>query len=398
MGEILNSAIDKVQNAKCAFCRFITANDTGKNGSHQAGFYIPKCAAPLLFDIPGQKGENKEKLVEVKWQDDFITESRFIYYGQGTRNEYRITRFGRGFPFFQEDNVGDLLIIAQQSENYYYGFVLQTDQDIDDFFAYFNLSSETTNQLIDLKQVNTPERQLETKIQELVALYTEFPETKQMANFAREIYNQAHEITDTEICATPDLQLLKWIDTEYSLFRSFEEKIYASVYSIPFSNCQELIKFSNAILNRRKSRAGKSLEHHLSTIFTVAQLEYEAQAVTEDNKKPDFLFPNGEAYHNLLFPAENLVFLGAKTTCKDRWRQILNEADRIETKYLFTLQQGISKNQLLEMRHEHLRLVVPASYRTSFDKEFQPEIETLASFIEMVKEKQSHLSKHYSLA
>ena len=29
MSEILNSAIVKVQNAKYAFCRFITANDTG---------------------------------------------------------------------------------------------------------------------------------------------------------------------------------------------------------------------------------------------------------------------------------------------------------------------------------------------------------------------------------
>lgn len=392
MSEILNSAICKVQNAKHAFCRFITANDTGKNGSHQAGFYIPKCAAPLLFDVPGEKGENKDKLVKVKWQDDFVTESRFIYYGQGTRNEYRITRFGKSFPFFEEDNVGDLLIIAQQSEDYYHGFILQTDQDIDDFFAYFNLSSEMTNQLIDVKQADTPEKQLETGIQELVTLYTNFPETKQMAKFAREIYNKVHKITDTEVCKNPDLQLLKWIDTEYSLFRAFEEKVYAPIYSVSFPNCQELVKFSNVILNRRKSRAGKSLEHHLATIFTAARLEFEEQAVMEDNKKPDFLFPNGEAYHNLLFPSENLVFLGAKTTCKDRWRQVLNEANRIETKYLFTLQQGISKNQLREMKHEHLKLVVPASYRASFDKEFQPEIETLASFVEMVKMKQNSKS------
>lgn len=388
MSEILNSAIAKVQSARYAFCRFITANDTGKNGSHQAGFYIPKCAATLLFDTPGVKGENKDKFVTVKWQDDFTTESRFIYYGQGTRNEYRITRFGKSFPFFEEDNVGDLLIIAQQSEDYYYGFVLQTDQDIDDFFAFFNLSPEMTNQLIDIASANTPERQLETNIQELVSLYTEFPETKQMAKLARDIYNKIHDITDAEICKLPDIQLLKWIDTEYSLFRGFEEKIYAPVYSVPFPNCQELIKFSNIILNRRKSRAGKSLEHHLATIFTAAKLEYEEQAITEDNKKPDFLFPNGEAYHNLLFPADKLVFLGAKTTCKDRWRQVLNEADRIEVKYLFTLQQGVSKNQLQEMKHENLKLVVPAPYRTSFDKEFQSEIETLASFINIVKAKQ----------
>ena len=394
MSELLNKAIEKVQNAKYAFCRFITANDTGKNGSHQSGFYIPKCAAPLLFEKPGVKGENKDKYVKVKWQDDFTTDSRFIYYGQGTRNEYRITRFGKSFPFFEEDNVGDLLILAQQEEDYYFGFVLQNDQDMDDFFAFFNLSPERTNQLIDLSQSIPPEELLKTKIQEIVSEYTDFPETIQMAQLARNAYNDVHGITDSIICGNPDLQLLNWIDTEYSLFRSFEEKIYAPIYSSPFANCQELIKFSNAILNRRKSRAGKSLEHHLATIFTSANLKFEEQVVTEDNKKPDFLFPSGEAYHNLLFPTENLVFLGAKTTCKDRWRQVLNEANRIETKYLFTLQQGISKNQLLEMRHEHLKLVVPKPYKTSFDKDFQAEIETLDSFIEIVKSKQKSMSIH----
>ena len=388
MSEILNSAINIVQNAQYAFCRFITANDTGKNGSHQAGFYIPKCASALLFDTPGVKGENKDKMVKVKWQDDFTTDSRFIYYGQGTRNEYRITRFGKGFPFFEEDNVGDLLVIAKQNEDYYYGFVLQADQDIDDFFAYFNLSPEMTNQLIDVSQAKTPEKQLETSIQEIVSQYSDFPDTILMAKLAREIYNKTHHITDDDICKAPDKQLLKWRDMEYTLFRHFEEKIYAPVYSMPFPNCQELVKFSNSILNRRKSRAGKSLEHHLATIFTAAKLKYEEQAVTEDNKKPDFLFPSGEAYHNLLFPADQLVFLGVKTTCKDRWRQVLNEADRIETKYLFTLQQGITKNQLREMKHEHLKLVVPALYLNSFDKEFQAEIETLSSFINIVKAKQ----------
>lgn len=386
MSKVLNYAIEKVLCARNAFCRFITANDTGKNGSHQAGFYIPKRAAALLFDTPGIKGENKDRFVNVKWQDDFTTESRFIYYGQGTRNEYRITRFGKDFPFFEEDNVGNLLIITQQSEDQYYGFVLQSDQDIDDFFAYFNLSPDMTNQLIDISQA--PEQQLEDRIQEIVSSYPDFPETKQMARLAQEIYRKLYRITDTTIRKSPDNLLLKWIDTEYSLFRSFEEKIYAPLYKTPFRDCQELIKFSNAILNRRKSRAGKSLEHHLATIFTAAQLEYEEQAITEDNKRPDFLFPNGKAYHNMLFPADKLVFLAAKTTCKDRWRQVLNEADRIETKYLFTLQQGITKNQLREMKHERVRLVVPAAYRTSFDREYQPEIETLSSFIAMVKAKQ----------
>lgn len=388
MDDLLNCAITTVQNSNKAFCRFITANDTGKNGSHQAGFYIPKCAASLLFDSPGIKGSNKDKTVKVKWQNDFITESRFIYYGQKTRNEYRITRFGKNFPFFEEDNVGDLLIISQSDEDNYSGFVLSKDQDIDGFLAYFNLSPDMTNQLINISQNNNPDSQLESGILKIIDQYDDFPSTSVMAKYAREIYNRVYGINDTTISKNPDNLLLKWIDTEYYLFRNFEEKIYAPTYKAPFLNCQELIKFSNIILNRRKSRAGKSLELHLSNIFTATRLKFEEQAVTEDNKRPDFLFPGGEEYHNLLFPADDLIMLGAKTTCKDRWRQVLNEADRIETKYLFTLQQGISKNQLKEMKNERLKLVVPAAYKSSFDKEFQSEIETLSSFIEMVRTKQ----------
>ncbi len=148
MSEVLDTAIHGVLQSKAAcWCRFITGNDAGTTGSHQAGFYVPKCASALLFDVPGQKGENKEKVVSIKWQDDFVTESRMKYYGQKTRNEYRITHFGRDFPFLQDENVGDLLILAKYSEKEYAGYVLSTDEDIDAFFAYFNLSPDATNQL-----------------------------------------------------------------------------------------------------------------------------------------------------------------------------------------------------------------------------------------------------------
>ena len=65
MSDILNSCIQNVQQSKAAWCHFITGNDTGLTGSHQAGFYIPKCASDLLFDKPGIKGENKEKTVKI---------------------------------------------------------------------------------------------------------------------------------------------------------------------------------------------------------------------------------------------------------------------------------------------------------------------------------------------
>ena len=43
------------------------------------------------------------------------------------------------------------------------------------------------------------------------------------------------------------------------------------------------------ILNRRKSRAGKALENHLSELFDIWKISYTSQGITEQNKKPDFI-------------------------------------------------------------------------------------------------------------
>lgn len=397
MSEISNAAIQSVRQSRAAWCRFITGNDTGTTGSHQAGFYIPKCASALLFDEPGRKGENKEKTVQIKWQDDFTTESCMKYYGQRTRNEYRITRFGRNFPFLQDENVGDLLIIAKFTEEDYAGYVLSSDEDIDEFFAYFNLAPDETNQLIDIDGSVKPDEKIAQLLQSFVAQFNNFPETRQMAQGARDCYNNAYGIAENALRNKPDEVLLNWVDTEYRLFKCMEEKVYADVISKPFGSIEAFVQTANEVLNRRKSRAGKSLEHHLADIFTHNELVFEEQAITEDNKKPDFLFPNGECYHNMQFPADDLIVLGAKTTCKDRWRQVLTEADRVDVKYLFTLQQGISKNQLKEMHDSRLTLVVPHKYIASFPQEFQSEISDLKRFISLVRQKQEHLPKHYIL-
>lgn len=319
------------------------------------------------------------------------------YYGKGTRNEYRITRFGRDFPFLKDDNVGDLLILAQFTEEDYVGYVLSSDDDIDEFFAYFNLAPDETNQLINTKETVVPNNQIETLLNDFIAHFKNFPETKQMASGARDCYNNAYNIDNKIIKNNPDGVLLNWIDTEFKLFRLMEEKIYSGIISHPFLTVEDFVKTANEVLNRRKARAGKSLEHHLADLFTRNNLLFEEQAITEEKKKPDFIFPNGECYHNMLFPSEDLVVLGAKTTCKDRWRQVLTEADRVDEKYLFTLQQGISKNQLKEMYDARLTLVVPHKYIPCFPPEYQDKLSDLARFIQMVSEKQKHLPKSYTV-
>lgn len=179
------------------------------------------------------------------------------------------------------------------------------------------------------------------------------------------------------------------ISAEFDLFKFIENDRYSKIIKTPFPTVEDLIKAANTILNRRKSRAGKSLEHHLAEVFNIWGLSYTPQPITESNKRPDFIFPNIESYFKETKGSQKLVFLGAKTTCKDRWRQIVGEADRIPNKHLFTLQQGISSNQLKEMKLSKVTLVVPKLYLTSFPKEYQKDIWTLNKFVKYVKSTQS---------
>lgn len=385
--EYSNQAIQAVLNGQMAFCKFLSANDTGATGGHQAGIYIPKSSIDILFSESGQKGENKDRWVKVKWQDDFVTDTRFIYYGKGTRNEYRITNFGRNFPLLTTEYTGALFVFVKSDEENYLGYVLNSDDDTETFLSAFGLSPAETNCLIDTGKI-PPETHEQIAIQEFISsLDVDFPASEIMSAAARDIQNSAYNHIEY-IQTNPDRKIIEWTNMEYTLFRALEYARYGAIITNGFASVDEFVKVANIVLNRRKSRAGKSLEHHLAAIFDGNELEYSAQVVTEGNKKPDFIFPSKEAYHNSGFSVDRLISLAAKTTCKDRWRQVINEADRLKDrpKYLCTLQQGISGAQMDEMQAENVILVVPQPYIKTYPSDRQDRIWTLSRFVQYVKE------------
>ena len=77
--------------------------------------------------------------------------------------------------------------------------------------------------------------------------------------------------------------------------------------------------------------------------------------------------------------------LGAKSTCKDRWRQVLPEAEKILQKHLFTLEPGISEDQTDQMQSFLLQLVVPEPVRESYTPSQQDWLWNLTDFIGHVK-------------
>ena len=249
------------------------------------------------------------------------------------------------------------------------------------------LTPAETNRPIELETINPEIRERQAIDEFIGGLKTDFPSSYEMSLAARLIQYQVFLNRHLTV-ADPDTMLLRWTEEEYRLFRALEHARYGDTVSRGFQSVDDFIALANQVLNRRKSRAGKSLEHHLAAIFDENKIEYTAQAVTEGNKKPDFLFPSEEAYHDMSFSIDKLCTLAAKTTCKDRWRQILNEADRLrdENKYLCTMQQGISAAQMDEMQAEKVILVVPKPYIVAYPKDRRDRIWTLGKFVDYIKE------------
>ena len=147
----------------------------------------------------------------------------------------------------------------------------------------------------------------------------------------------------------------------------------------------EFLAHAQTVLQRRRSRSGISLELNLRQILIDEQfqqgVDFDYKAESEPNREPDFLFPNAEAYHDPAFPQERLRMLGIKNTLRDRWRQVLQEADRIPNKNVLTLQQGVSENQFKEINDARVQLIVPASLHDKYPRSIRPRLQTLESFL-----------------
>ncbi len=210
-----------------------------------------------------------------------------------------------------------------------------------------------------------------------------FPPTRVFSAFARKT------LPDISALDTPDETLLAWINQEEMLFRTLERHIVQIRIDKGFSDVDDFVAFSLSVQNRRKSRVGFALENHLSEVFNQHGLAYSQGKVTENKARPDFIFPGIIQYHKPAFPVNRLTMLGSKSSCKDRWRQVLSEANKIMNKHLFTLEPGISQNQTDEMQDKKLQLVLPKNLHDTYLESQKGWLMSLCEFITLVQERQN---------
>lgn len=389
--------------------KYLSAVDAEPARSHGHEFGIPSKFTPVM----GYPGSEKIQLSATyiflgEDEDDSESIEGFVtWYDSRASNPNRSPECRL---YYQTNNVtnrmseSDFMMIGKRCDNSVMIIITHPDTTVEqqirwlfglDDIAQLSFTSRTFNQ--DSSEVGFSERFIleelgieipgsDNWLDKLLDKFGDsFPSTKEFSLFARET------LIDLPVISEPDIVLLEWMNREEELFRTLESHILDDKIKQGFDDVESFICLSLSVQNRRKSRVGHALENHLEELFQQHGVTYSRGKQTENRKKPDFIFPDIESYHNPMFPIANLTMLGVKSSCKDRWRQVLSEAEKIDNKHLLTLQPSISENQTEEMQSFDLQLVIPEPIHATYKSNQQKWLFSLKSFIELTKNKNSRL-------
>lgn len=385
------------------FVKRLSGNDTRANRAHQDGPYVAKHIVMELFpSLADAKTVNPDATFELRIDPEGVTtQARAVWYnkrrfGTGTRDEARVTRVGGGAsPLLDPESTGAIAIFA---------FHMHGTADADGCRVWVTRTLEEEGLVEERLGPVEPKTILWDSSVHIGLgpdLVRKSPRSSCRLSAAElperwlTTFPTGREIIAHTIAICPDRpaelgrRLLQRRDCEYELFQSIEKAVGFQTATDGFESMESFLAHAQSVLQRRKTRSGKSLELHLEAILTeeglVGGRDFDYQPRIEGGKTPDFLFPGTAAYESSAFPTDRLRMLGVKTSCRDRWRQVLNEADRIPRKHLFTLQEGVSETQFREMEAAGITLVVPESNVSSFAEKLRQKLTGLGDFVREVK-------------
>ena len=387
------------------FAKRLSRNDTQATKGHQAGPYIQKQVAFELFPEVNRTDELNPRVSFPMVVDSHIggqnPSPTLIYYNSrrfregGTRNETRITGFGGQIsPFLDPANTGSVVALAFR----------RTEGGPVTCSAWVAESPEEEEAIEDLVGPIDPGRAVVWSTSRLagdmfghISKMRKEPgrlEPEELPEPWRTTYPSGADIIAKTVELMPargldvDKRILRRRDIEWQLYQSIERAVESAHLNKTYTDLDTLLKIAQSIHQRRRSRAGNSLEYHVREILReeglVEGTDFGFKQVIHDGdieKRPDLIFPNADCYADKSWPSAKLRMLAAKTTLRDRWRQVSPEADRISPKHLLTLQEGVSEPQFKEMTSAGIRLVVPAPLHEKYPKSVQPGLMTLESFI-----------------
>ena len=203
----------------------------------------------------------------------------------------------------------------------------------------------------------------------------ELPSTLDMARLAHLRSPVEPEAADA------DELLTDWLETETRLFYVIEEIVGTE----RLDRCEtfdERVTVVMSVLQSRRARRGYSFEHHLEGVFQMRGVPFEKQVETEPGSVSDFIIPDLAGYRLEHDPLPRAVHLGAKSTARERWKQVLSEAQRLDEKHLATLDAQLSGASLDAMSAAGVRVVMPETVGDLYGRD---EILTVEDFIDKAR-------------
>lgn len=371
----------------------------GASFGHQNGVYIPRDIResnffPALQNINSDKAHIFEAALPTLWPSTGEIKSSKLKHYSNKGTEMHFTGVPRE-EFSQLTPasllIGGLLLRPIGESCYWFMVIDSASTEAEMLESNFDLSADFQHGLFEPKlTASTPFDETELLIKELLASVSagslssfiasvcKLPPSEVLALQAQDVYLKSHDLDklDPYVIANPGDAIMQISrDIEYSLYKRAELRHRAAeviriitsggsdVVTAIVRGFPELDATFLSASQHRKSRAGRSFERHIARLLNDGGIQFEEQAVT-GGRRPDFVLPSLAALNNTEREYDGAVVLSAKTTLRERWKQLAMEKFDCGL-FLATVDDRISSDAIDDMSRQEITLVVPESLKKS---------------------------------
>lgn len=398
-----NDIQEWIRKSRQLLIKKLSRNDCGwadgsENG-HQNGVYIPRAIRESGF-FPQLKNINQDKphIFESQFRTFWpaIGEIKYSnlkhYSNKGTEMHFT------GVPKVEFSGVtpaslmmGGALREPVDNSHYWFMIIDSASEEVELLEAMFDLGAEFHYGLFDpADALKIQKDETDLLIDELsvalkfgslaafIASVAKMPAPEALAAEAQRAFLEQHQLKNLspyEMQAPGDAIMKISRDIEYALYKRAERRYRAAeVIRIITNGGTDIVSsvvrgFSDldatflSASQHRKSRAGRSFERHISRLLCDGRIAFEEQTIT-GGRRPDFVLPSLLAMKAINRIFEEALVLSAKTTLRERWKQVTMEKFNCAL-FLATVDDRVSSAAIDDMHNQGIHLVVPESLKKS---------------------------------
>lgn len=399
------------------FVKKLSKNDTSwadAAGNNQAGFYIPRRIREARF-FPQLEADNPDKPhifhaeCSVLWPQTGEVTSSHMRHFSNKGPEAHFTRLPKAL--FQNLTPASLLLAGRFAhpvgECGWWIVVLDSggeeaelletvlDLPVDFHYRTFSPQDFRSAQRAGQDEVEGLIDEFREAVRtgtlaNVVARYAILPNPATIARQAREQWLQDAGLTSFDpwqIAAPGDAIMKISREIEYRLYRGHELRRRASELLSILSGTPDL---PSAVVRRypdidavllsasqqRKTRAGRSFEHHIAAALEAGNVRFQEQAVT-GGRRPDFIMPDLRSLRSKKRSYSDALVLAAKTTLRERWKQVSSEQLNCDV-FLATVDDRVAPTSIREMADSGIQLIVPESLKSSSEAHYQDQVNVIS--------------------